>query len=323
MRWLGLLSVVAACLLAWPASAEMGRASVGTGVFVEAQGGLAALRQDGSIGHGVAPDTLAEGVDELLRPERGWLAGAAIGYVLAAPVVGVDRIELSIDTARASDGAEGSPGVGRRVLLSSVDGNLVAAADEYGSSQLERRHVEGRLAFKRDFVDGANSLTLGLVPFLRRSEETADAAVAGAGRIALRNGEVDTLSLGAMLVAEPELQLADGLSLVGHLGLGAYRYTADAAFRSSSPSSTVFDMAFAEEASGDGLRAAAGLGLKLQLSQAMTVTVFGTADYLSAVPAAVTSPNQLSAPVQPAHLRIDDRWELQTGLRLTVGLGPR
>lgn len=314
-------SSVAFAALAGPAAAEMGRSPVPAGLFVSAHGGYFFQDLDGSLGHGIAPVTFVTGTDRALEPEDGWFAGGTLGYVLPAPTLGFDRLELSIDFARAEDDATDVPGPAQFVLLSSANGAFLAGAGTRGSSSLTRESVETSLALKRDLMLGAVSMTVGVVPFVRHSEERAAALVTGVGGSASRNGEVDTWSYGAMLVAEPEIRIANGASLVGHVGAGGYGYDADGDFASFSAAAPIFNTSVSDGASGGGFRGSLGAAIKLKLSDAMTLTAFGKADYWSEVAIARTS-SQVVPVIDPAGVRTDDAWEVQAGLRLTLGLAP-
>lgn len=306
-------------VLAAPAAAEMGRAPVPAGLYVSAHGGYFLQDLDGSLGHGIAPVTLVTGTDRTLEPEDGWFAGGTLGYVLATPTFGFGRLELSVDFSHVADDVTDLPGPAQRVLLSSANGAFVAVTGTRGTSSLTRESVETSLALKRDLALGAISLTVGVVPFVRHSEERADALVTGLGGSVSRNGEVDTWSYGAMLVAEPELAIANGVSLVGHFGAGGYGYDADGVFASSSAAAPIFNTAVSDGASGGGFRGSLGAAIKMKLSDAMTLTAFGKADYWSEMPIARTS-SQVVPVVDPAGVYTEDAWEVQAGVRLTLGL---
>jgi hypothetical protein len=231
-----------------------------------------------------------------------------------------DRVELTVGVATAVDAVDDYPRPNERALLSTPDGQIVAAAADRASSELSRTNVEVSVALKRDFRGSASSLSLGVVPFVRHREDVVETIVAGAGRLAMRHDEVDTWGYGAMLIAEPELPITDHLALVGHVGIGAYRFDAEAEFRSHSPGSTVFDAAVRDMIGGVSLRSSLGIGLKHKLTDAVSVTAFGSADYFSEVPIGKIATNQVQATAVPSQLALDDAWELRAGIRVTFGL---
>lgn len=317
---LGLYASGAWVLLTLPAFAEMGSPPSGDRAILSLQGGIQQHTLGETTGHGVGQTNLLAGDDRLLRADQGWFLDGTLGLRIWPETALFDRVELSVGVATATDAVDDYPRPNERALLSTPDGQIVAAAADRASSELSRKSVEVSVALKRDFHGSASSLTLGVVPFVRHGEDVVESIVAGAGRLAIRHGEVDSWGYGAMLIAGPELPLTDRLALVGHVGIGAYRFEAEGEFCSHSPGSSVFDAAVSDTIGGVGLRSSLGIGLKHKLTDTVSMTAFGSADYFSEVPTGKIATNQVGQAVVPSQLALDDAWELRAGIRLTFGL---
>jgi hypothetical protein len=331
-RFLPFAALLAA--VASPALADMGRAPAGPGGhYLSIEGGF--LHQEGSavIGYGIADAIGGPVTDITVSPAEGWFAGAMLGWNTGRqilPHMPFTRIEGYALFGSVDDSASDTATAGGETLLKSADGDLLGIGGTAGSTDVERRFVEGGLRFEGDNVrhEGGSlkdeapverhSITWVLNPFVRWTGEESESHVPNC--CATRSADVDTWAYGALLAMEPELLLRPGVALVGRGGIGLYGYDADGDFHSASAGSPdPFAADFSDSESGVGFRGQLGAGLKFWMSERSILDVFAEADYFSDIGTAAMSDNQ-PANADSSRVETEDLWEVRLGARLTLGL---
>jgi hypothetical protein len=304
--------------------ADMGKAPVGPGgSYVSIEGGY--LYQDGPEvnGHGIVATAGGPEQDVKVSPDDGFFAGGLVGYETGTPfLAGFHRVELFLQFGRATDGESDTSPPASDLSLKTVDGVTLVTGGFSAKTRSARQSWEFGTRLERDAVyDPATTVTWSLAPFVRSLEEDTRSVVSACCDIR-RSGKIDAWLYGLSLSAEPETWVTPQLALVGRLGAGVYGYDADGKFRSlSDMTPDGFAASVSDGDSGVGFRGLLGVGLKYKLSPASTLEGFAEADYFSKVPTAHLSSNS-SAGGYESHVQDDDLWELRTGLRLTIGLGP-
>lgn len=300
----------------------MGVAPVSDGVIVSGEGGYLNRNGGDLIGHGI--DNGAAGItDVIVSPDSGWFAGVMIGFASSNGLIAgfpVQRIEFygfytSADDS-ASDAVPSVPGT----ALKNVDATVLVRGGTTGATTAERTTYETGLRFETDqALGGGNTITWGLVPFLRWSSEDVTSVVTQCC-ILERSGNVDTIMAGVMLVMEPEIRLTDFVALVGRAGAGIYGYDADGDYRSSDNLNGFFAAQLSDGTSGAGFRGLLGAALKFRLSATANLETFIEGDYFSDVGVANMANNQ-PGDTTASHTGTTDLFELRAGGRLTLGLG--
>lgn len=314
-----LIGFFAVFALVGPAAAEMGRAPASAGTYATLEGGYLGTYDIDLLGHGIAPAPGIVGPDRFVDGEHGWFIGVGLG--LRAPTLPYfDRVEFDVRYSRAEDDtSDGSAGT-QLTTLANTDATVLTVTGTRAVTDLDRDTIDTELALKKDIFTGATtSLTVGLVPFVRWTEETIESRNIGAGLSAFRSGDVDRWAYGVMLIAEPEFALSSATSLALHGGVGVYGYDADGSFIATSPNVAVFNSNVSDDDSGAGFRASLGAALKFQAGAGSIFSAFVKGDYWSDVPVADMT-NQNPAVFDPSRLDSDEAWELRAGVRMTVSL---
>ncbi|MEZ5922757.1 MAG: hypothetical protein R3D57_00050 [Hyphomicrobiaceae bacterium] len=306
----------------------MGRAPAGPDdTYLSIEGGF--LHQEGGdvIGYGVANTIGGPVTDITVSPTEGWFAGAMIGHETGhqiLPNLPFTRIEGYILFGDVDDSQSAAAPAGGEILLKAADGDPLGTGGSFGSTSVERRFFEGGLRFEGDDVEpgmGAAarpSVTWVLSPFIRWVNEDSETSVPNC--CATRSADVDTWAYGALLALEPELPIANGVTLVGRGGVGIYGFNADGSFQSSSSAvPDLFAASYSDSESGVGFRGQLGAGLKFWMSQSSILDLFAEADYFSDIGTAGMADNQPTN-ANPSVVDTEDLWEVRLGGRLTINI---
>lgn len=303
----------------------MGRAPVSLGVYGSLEGGYA--HQDGTdvIGHGI--DTSGFGgptADTYAAPDEGWFAGISVGYASHSALYSglpFSRADVYFEFSDTDDSFSDTVVKPAETALKSVDGGARAVIGYYGATSIERKTSEAGVRFVADqVVDETKSLSWVVMPFIRYAEEETASTAIGTVDTAWRRADVDSWSAGVAFMVEPEVKLSSSVALVGRIGAGIYGYDADGNFKSDATEPVVFDAALSDGDSGVGFRGLLGGGIKVDLAPGVKLTGFIEADYFSDVAGAQLPDTQLGS-ATTSRVASEDVWELNTGLRLSFGLG--
>jgi hypothetical protein len=322
-------TIALACFTAPALAAEMGRAPVSSGVYVTAEGGFLYLDGTDVIGHAISPAGVVTGpeTDTTVNAQNGWTAGGSIGFASTGALIGglpFRRAEAYYSYTTADDERTDTVAAPSRTSLKSVDATALGVVGFTATSEIERRSSEGGIRFASDQATGAgSSLSWIVMPFVRNSDETTASIAIGTVDTAVRSADVETWSYGVAVLVEPEVWLNSTVALTGRLGAGIYGYEADGNFSSGStaPAPDPFAASLSDTESGVGFRGLIGAGVKLKIAQAMTLTGYAEADYLSRVGSAALPDNQFASK-SPARVDTTDTWDLRAGARLSIGLNP-
>lgn len=331
------LAVIAAAgvaALSNSATADMGKSPAGPGGYVLSfEGGF--LHHDGLgvTGHGISdvlidPDLGGPVTDVTVEPEDGYFLAGLIGYDNGTPFLfGFHRVELSFLYGDTDDSTSDTVPPNADIVLSTVNGEVLGVGGIAGRTTVERKTWEAALRFEDDdVVNASTTVTWVLAPFIRDFREESLTLIESLVPCCEfgRTSKVDSTLYGIFVAAEPETWISSNLALVGRIGAGIYGFDADGKFLSASDYDTTTDDFFAQlkdGSSGVGFRGLLGIGLKLKLAPSTLLEGFAEADYFSDMPTAHLTSN-LTTGGYVSHVEDDDLWELRTGLRLTVGLGP-
>lgn len=258
-----------------------------------------------------------------IAADDGAYAGATIGYALAAPVLGVTRVEAyatgySNDDRSTSFGALGLRGVDNNSVIAMAAApldNLSVRVDQ----SLDTR--EFGLRFKVDRKAGPVALALSAEPFYLRYGQTTnthgildDTFIQAS---ADRHADLDADLFGAQVALEATVPITTSVSWIGRGSVGVYNVSADAGF-SSAFLVTLFDTELvgevADKSSRNGYRLGAETGLRFQVNPSTWLSLTGSVDYLSDMPTAALPRNEDDA---AAHIRFEDLFDWRTGIRLT------
>lgn len=306
----------------------MGKAPVSTGSYATVEGGYLLTEGDGAIGHGISSTGLIIGPtsETTVDARGGWTAGASIGVASPGALIGglpFTRAEAYFGYLDGDDSRTDTVADPAKTTLKSVDGSALGVIGFTATTEQQRRAYEGglRLAFDSEIGGGA-SISWVMTPFVRSAREETNTVAIGTVDTAWRSADVEAWQYGVMFAAEPEIALAPGLALVGRIGAGVYGYDASGSFHSYStaPAPDPFGASLHDEASGVGFRGQLGAGLKMKLSDAMTLTGFAEADYYSHAAGASLPDNQFVTETSSS-VGTSGAWEFRAGARLSVGLG--
>lgn len=308
---------------------EMGRAPVSSGVYVTLDGGYAYSDGASAIGHAISQTgAIADpSTETFVGAHDGYAIGGSVGYVAPADFAAalpVSRIEGYLSFSSTDESNTDNVSDPQRTTLKSVDGTALAIIGLTATSAQELRSTEGGVRFAYDQETGAAlSLSFVLTPFIRHIDEQTSSVAIGTADTAWRDADVTTLAYGVTIAVEPEVWLTPTFALVGRLGAGVYGYTADGDFSSRSTAGgggfDPFAASLSDDESGVGFRGELGAGLKLKLTETVTLTGYGEATYLSAVGSAELPDNQFVT-ATTSGVDTSDSWEFRGGARISVGL---
>lgn len=266
--------------------------------------------------------------DQYLNVKDGWSPGASIGYASKTGVLGIfNRAEIALDYSELKGDLSDQHAYS---FLSAVDARDSAFYADHAVSHMEATIITGSLPLKHDLsIGGEHSLTLGFEPFARRTRHELRTLLKSSGATAsdpidtyAAAADLDQLYYGAMVTAEPELQLTDIMSIACRVGGGVYAHSARGRFYSEFqfPGEGETSSAQVEQQTTDmGWRASLGAALKLRLAPSSVLTSYLTADYWSEGGSVELPTNDFYAlENQPASIGTAETWDLRAGMRLTV-----
>lgn len=288
--------------LASPAMAEMGKAPVGPGGIY---GGF-------TVGffHADEPETEINapgGAPQIqLDPDGGLLGGGHVGYVFMQQVLGLANFRVEGGLAFTSSDDDASFNL---LNLIAQDGAVNVFIG--GSSQTDQQttRFDGSIALKGDVIERDGfSLPVGVEFFAVDVDQ--DITISGTGATFF-SADIDANYYGVMGVLEPELQLTDQFSVVLRLAGGFYAYDFDGQF------SGVVGATVNDSENGIGARAEAVGGLKMFLTEAFSLTLFGGVEYWSETPIA----NYPEALGTTAFVDRTELFAVKAGVMATVAFG--
>lgn len=311
--------------------AEMGKGVALEGLYVSFDAAFVSVQGSSVRAYGVEESQPSFRIkDQYLDVNNGWSPGASIGYANKGGVLGIfSRAEITIDYSELNNDLSDQRAYS---FLSAVDARDFAFYADHATSYIEATAITGSLPLKRDLSIGdEHTLTVGFEPFARWTQQELRTLLKSSGATAsdpvntyATAADLDQLYYGAMVTAEPELQLTDLMSIACRLGGGVYAHTARGRFRSEFqfPGEDETSNAQTEEhATNMGWRASLGAALKFRLAPSSLLTSYVTADYWSGGGSVELPTNDFYAfETQPASVDTTDSWDLRAGMRLTVGI---
>jgi hypothetical protein len=325
------LLLICSLFMAPRAHADMGKGTVDSGLYVSFDASFVTEQGSPIRAFGTEEPRPPFNIkDEYLGLDQGWSSGASIGYVTPRAILGIfDRAEIAIDYAELTNQMSERNAYS---FLSAVDARDFAFYADDAASEIEAIILSGALPLKFDSMVGSdNGLTLGVEPFVRWSKQKLNTLLKSSG--ATPNDPVNTytdladvtsLYYGAMLTAEPELQLTEMVSLAGRVAGGIYGYSSRGTFSSRFQfpgDSEASNALVLDEAAEVGWKASLGAAIKFRLAPSSVLTSYITADYWSST-ASIERPTSdfYALESQTAHIGTADLWDLRAGMRLSVGI---
>lgn len=306
------------------AHAEIGKASAGPGewfmgfnVGAGVVWGTAHEAYVGYTGEGLSPTaetTYPVNFDEGLF----FSGGGEIGYRLAEPAAGIDRIEFDLDLGMMSRDVDRDA---NHALLGINDGDnrIFGGLSKHFDPDLrigneeETAWLEARLSFKSVlFEDDGHAVLAGIEPFFRYQDTDSHVEVsrdiASSPVFISRGDTIEAEYYGLQLALEMEKPLTEALSLVGRASAGAYHVTSDIGSRVESQNDPV---SVSDSGSEWGGRFGGALGVKVPLYYAgASLTVLGTLDYMTDVATIDHIPFPSSGQFGLTKAAFDDQLEL-------------